>query len=106
MIERKRIVSHPGVYVKDAIESLGLSQSEFAYRTGLSVKNVSTLINGESNITFDVAVKLAGFFHNSVEGWINLQTKYNIFLNENDCPMTFQSPDLLQNHIRSNPLLC
>ena len=82
MIERKRIVSHPGVYVKDAIESLGLSQSEFAYRTGLSVKNVSTLINGESNITFDVALKLAGFFHNSVEGWINLQTKYNIFLNE------------------------
>ena len=82
MTERKRNVSHPGVYVKDAIDSLGLSQSEFALRTGLSIKNVSTLINGESNITFEVAVKLAGFFHNSVEGWINLQTKYNIFLNK------------------------
>ena len=77
MTEKKRIVSHPGVYVKDAIEELGLSQSEFALRTGLSIKNVSTLLNGESNITFDVAVKLAAFFHNSVEGWINLQTKYN-----------------------------
>lgn len=77
-----RLVSHPGIYVKDAIEELGLSQSEFALRTGLSIKNVSTLINGESNITFDVAVKLAAFFHNSVEGWINLQTKYNLFLNE------------------------
>ena len=82
MTERRRVVSHPGIYVKDAIEELGLSQSEFALRTGLSIKNVSTLINGESNITFDVAVKLAGFFHNSVEGWINLQTKYNLFLNE------------------------
>lgn len=82
MIERKRTVSHPGVYIKDAIDELGLSQSEFALRTGLSIKNVSTLLNGESNITFDVAVKLAGFFHNSVEGWINLQTKYNLFLNE------------------------
>ena len=82
MIEAGRIVSHPGVYVKDAIDELGLSQTEFALRTGLSIKNVSTLINGESNITFDVAVKLAVFFHNSVEGWINLQTKYNMYLNE------------------------
>ena len=82
MIESGRVVSHPGIYVKDAIDELGLSQSEFALRTGLSIKNVSTLINGESNITFDVAVKLAGFFHNSVEGWINLQTKYNLYLNE------------------------
>lgn len=82
MIENKRMVSHPGIYIKDAIDELNLSQSEFAYRTGLSIKNVSTLINGESNITFEVAIKLAAFFHNSVEGWINLQTKYNLFLNE------------------------
>ena len=81
MTER-RIVSHPGIYIKDAIEELGLSQSEFALRTGLSIKNVSTLINGDSNITFDVAVKLAGFFDNDVEGWINLQTKYNLYVNE------------------------
>ena len=77
-----RAVSHPGIYIKDAIDELGLSQSEFAYRTGLSIKNVSTLINGESNITFDVALKLAGFFNNSVEGWVNLQTKYDLWKNE------------------------
>ena len=82
MTERRRVYHHPGVYVKDAIDALGLSQSEFALRTGLSIKNVSTLINGESNITFDVAVKLAAFFDNSVEGWINLQTGYNLYLNE------------------------
>ena len=70
-------VSHPGVYIKDAIEELGLDQAEFALQSGLSTENVSTLINGESNITFDVAVKLASFFHNSVEGWINLQIRYD-----------------------------
>ena len=91
MIERNRVVSHPGVYVKDAIDELGLSQSEFAFRTGLSIKNVSTLLNGESNITFDVAVKLAAFFHNSVEGWINLQTKYNLYLNEQNRRKEYQN---------------
>ncbi|HHT67319.1 MAG TPA: HigA family addiction module antidote protein [Erysipelotrichaceae bacterium] len=74
-----RVVNHPGVYLKDAMEELGLNQSEFALRTGLSTKNVSTLVNGESDITFDVAVRLAAFFNNEVEGWINLQTKYNLY---------------------------
>ena len=82
MIEGNKHVSHPGVYVKDAIEALGLSQSEFALRSGLSIKNVSTLCSGESNITLEVATKLASFFGNSVEGWINLQTRYGVFLNE------------------------
>lgn len=84
MISKGRIVSHPGFVVKDALEELELSQSEFAYRTGLSIKNVSTLVNGESNITFDVAVKLSAFFGNSVEGWINLQTKYDLYLNQQE----------------------
>ena len=82
MRDGARRVSHPGVYVKDAIEELGLNQTEFALRSGLSIKNVSTLITGESNITFDVAIKLAAFFHNSVEGWINLQTKYDVYKSE------------------------
>ena len=79
---RNRYVCHPGIYIKEAIEELELNQSEFALRTGLSIKNVSTLISGDSNITFEVAVKLASFFQNDVEGWINLQTKYDIFLHE------------------------
>lgn len=82
MSKSRRNVSHPGIYVKDAIDELGLSQSEFALRTGLSNENVSKLINGESNITFEVASKLASFFHNSVEGWLNLQTKYDLYLRE------------------------
>ena len=78
MINRKDIVCHPGIYIKDAIDELGLNQSEFAYRSGLSIKNVSTLLNGESDVTIEVAMKLAAFFGNSVEGWINLQTRYDV----------------------------
>ena len=79
---KKRYVSHPGVYIKDAIEELEMNQSEFALRTGISIKNVSTLISGDSDITFEVAVKLASFFQNEVEGWVNLQTKYDMYLHE------------------------
>lgn len=82
MIDRNRPVSHPGIYIRDAIDELGLNQSEFAIRSGLSIKNVSTLLNGESDITFEVALKLSSFFDNSVEGWLNLQTKYDLYKNE------------------------
>ena len=78
----KRKVNHPGLVIKDAIDELNLNQSEFALRSGLSIKNVSTLISGDSNITFDVAVKLSYFFGNSVELWINLQTQFDLFMTE------------------------
>ena len=87
----KRKVSHPGVYVKDAIEELGMNQSEFALRTGLSIKNVSTLVSGDSNITFEVAVKLAAFFQNSVEAWLNLQTKYDLYQNEENQRIEYEN---------------
>ncbi|MBQ7277180.1 MAG: HigA family addiction module antidote protein [Bacilli bacterium] len=82
MTNKVRYASHPGVYIKDAIEELGMSQSEFAIRSGLSIKNVSTLINGESNITFEVAKKLGSFFQNGEEGWIGLQTRYDLYTNQ------------------------
>ena len=75
----KRRVSHPGIYIKEAIEELGLNQSEFALRSGLSIKNVSTLISGTSRITVEVARKLSAFFGNSVTMWINLQTMYDVY---------------------------
>ncbi len=102
MIKRNRSVSHPGVYIKDAIDELGLNQSEFALRTGLSIKNVSTLINGESPITFEVAVKLAGFFHNSVEGWINLQTKYNLYKYEENRSKEYQEDWTIAKEVDKN----
>lgn len=81
-MNKNRYIPHPGVYIKDAIEDIGITQTEFASRLGLTSKNLSTLISGESNITFDVAVKLANYFGNSIEGWINLQTKYEMYKNE------------------------
>ena len=79
-----RVVSHPVIYIKDAIEELVMSQAEFAQKVGLTSNDVSNLINGDSDITSDIALKLANFFGNSPEGWINLQTKYDLYLNELD----------------------
>ena len=53
---------HPGEIVKEDLETLGISQNEFAIRTGILPKVVSQLLNKECNLTLDIAKKLSGFY--------------------------------------------
>ena len=72
-----RRASHPGIYIKDAIDELNITIEEFSSRSGISVQDVSMLIVGKKDITFENAKKLSSYFHNSPEGWMNLQASYN-----------------------------
>lgn len=80
MVNKYRYASHPGVYVKDALIELGMSQEEFASRSGLSLSLVREIINGKCPITLDSAVKLGDFFHNGFEGWLGLQSRYDLYM--------------------------
>ena len=60
-----KYVPHPGEYLKDAIEELGMSQNEFAIRIGTTGKTIS---------------KISEFLGTSVNLWLNLQTSYNEYL--------------------------
>lgn len=75
-----REMYHPGSYITDVIETLGITQNEFAERIGLSVKIINQLISGNTNITFEIANKFSEFFHTSIELWLNLQKKYDLYL--------------------------
>ena len=73
-IEYKDIIAfHPGYYVEDIIEELGISQAEFALRMGTTPKTLSQLVNGRINISNDLAKKLSMMLGSSVDGWLNLQ---------------------------------
>lgn len=75
---------HPGVYIKESLDVMEMTAKEFAARTGISERTLSAIINGNGNITFDVAYKLSMFFDNSINYWTNLQTQYDIYLLERD----------------------
>ena len=73
-IEYKDIIAfHPGYYVEDIIEELGISQAEFALRMGTTPKTLSQLVNGWINISNDLAKKLSMMLGSSADGWLNLQ---------------------------------
>lgn len=78
-VEYKDLIAfHPGSYVEDIVEELNITQAEFADRLGTSSKTVSKIINGEDNISNDIANKLSKVTGISIKTWMNLQKKYDL----------------------------
>lgn len=76
--EYKNIMAfHPGYYISDIIEDMGISQAEFAVRVGTTAKNISTLVNGQINLSLDMAKKVSAMTGTSVEMWLNLQEEFD-----------------------------
>lgn len=76
--EYKDIVAfHPGYYVADIIEDMGISQAEFATRMGTTAKTLSNLVNGQINLSNDLAKKMSVMLGTSPEVWLNLQKVYD-----------------------------
>ena len=69
---------HPGYYIDEIIEEMGITQEEFAIRLGTTPKTISKLVNGEIGISNDLALKLASLLNSSPEMWLNLQKAYDI----------------------------
>ena len=74
---KESIAFHPGYYLSEILEDMGITQAEFATRLGTNTKTLSYLINGQTNITNDLAKKLSIMLGTSEELWLNLQNVYD-----------------------------
>lgn len=71
------ITFHPGYYIKEIIEDLGITQEDFAKRLGTTPKNMSLIVRGEQRLSTDIAMKLSNMLGTSVNYWLNLQNAYD-----------------------------
>lgn len=71
------IAFHPGYYISEIIDEMDITQAEFATRLGTNTKTLSYLINGQANISNDLAKKLSVMMGTSEEMWLNLQSTYD-----------------------------
>ncbi len=72
------VAIHPGYYIKNEIEQLGISQDEFAISLGTTGKYVSDLVNGKASISQESAIKLSKRLGTSSDVWLNLQHEYSM----------------------------
>ena len=74
---------HPGEILRDlCIEPLGLSVTETAEALGITRKTLSSILNGRSGISPEMAVRLSIAFGTSSESWLNQQSQYDLWAAE------------------------
>lgn len=71
---------HPGEYIREALEELGMTQAAFAKTIGVSPMRVSHLVREERPVTADMALRLGQAFGQSPQYWLNLQDGYDLKL--------------------------
>jgi len=71
---------HPGEVIKElCLEPLGLTVTDAAKGLGISRKTLSSILNGKSGISPEMAVRLSIAFNTSSESWLNQQTQYDLW---------------------------
>ena len=68
---------HPGYYVEEAIQDMNISQSELAKRLGVSERTLSLFIDGQIDVSYNLARRLSMILGTSIKFWFNLQRIYN-----------------------------
>ena len=68
---------HPGYYVEEAIQDMNISQSDFAKKLGVSERTLSLFIDGQIDISYNLAERLSIVLGTSIKFWFNLQRIYN-----------------------------
>ena len=69
---------HPGEFLKEILDDLGISQSEFARTIGLSPMRISHVIKGKRPVNAEMALLFGKAFGQSPQYWINLQMAYDL----------------------------
>lgn len=69
-------IIHPGETLAEVLEDREMSQKELAIRTGVTEKHISTVINGQKNISSSFAKKLEYALGIETGFWMNLQANY------------------------------
>lgn len=71
---------HPGEVLRElCLEPLGISVTDAAEALGVSRKTLSSILNGRSGISPEMAIRLAKAFDTSPESWLNQQVQYDLW---------------------------
>lgn len=73
---------HPGEHLAQELKELGMSAAALARQLDVPTNRVAGILNGQRAITGDTALRLAHFLGTSAEFWLNLQSIYELRMND------------------------
>ena len=85
MPKKKLKPVHPGeILTQEFMSPLGLSMNKMAMDLRLSVTRIADIVNEKRDITAETALRFARYFKNSPTFWMNLQTRYELEVAEDE----------------------
>lgn len=69
---------HPGEFLAELLEDLGVSQAHFARAIGVSPMRVSHVIKGSRPVTAELALLFGKAFNQTPQYWMNLQASFDL----------------------------
>ncbi len=69
---------HPGEFLKEALNELGLTQAQFARAIGVSAMRISHVVNATRPVTAELALLFGRAFKQSPQYWLNLQSAHDL----------------------------
>jgi len=76
----RRPPTHPGeMLLEEFLKPLGISQSAFAIRLGISFQRLNAIIRGKRSVTADTALRLARVLGMWADFWLGLQQDWDLW---------------------------
>ena len=76
---------HPGEIIsEDFMKPYGLSMNKLALDLRVPVTRIADIVAERRGITPDTALRLARYFKTTPQFWLNLQTKYDLEITEDE----------------------
>ena len=76
---------HPGEILREEfMVPFGLSMNRMAMDLRVPVTRIADIVNERRGITADTALRFARYFKNSAAFWMNLQTRYDLEVAEDE----------------------
>jgi addiction module HigA family antidote len=83
MLPKNRPPTHPGeVLLEEFLKPFDMTQAALAEKLDVPIQRVNTIVNGKRGVTPETAILLARIFETTPEFWMNLQTKYDLWMAE------------------------
>ena len=73
---------HPGEVLKDELDELGITATEFARQIDVPANRISQIIAGKRAVTGDTALRFGHWFGTEPQFWLNLQSAFDIRIAE------------------------
>lgn len=72
---------HPGEFIREMfMEPFELSAVDLADRLRISPSTLSRVINGKTDLSVEMALRLSKVLGRSAESWINMQAQYSLYV--------------------------